>query len=49
MKRVDFIFKALNGDEFERRLKNQLNQTQIARECADWLAKNADIGIVNLV
>ena len=40
-------FQALNGDEFERRFKNQLNQTQIARECAEWLAKKADIKVVN--
>lgn len=40
-------FQALNGDEFERRFKNQLHQTQIARECAEWLAKKADIKVVN--
>ncbi|SMG66845.1 [weak similarity to] helicase domain/SNF2 family protein [methanotrophic bacterial endosymbiont of Bathymodiolus sp.] len=34
-----FHFKGLNGDEFERRFKNRLNQTQIATECAAWLAK----------
>jgi SNF2 family DNA or RNA helicase len=28
-------------------LKNQLNQTQIARECAEWLTKKADIKVVN--
>lgn len=40
-------FQALNGDEFERRFKNQLNQTQIARECAEWLIQKADIKVVN--
>ena len=37
----------LNGDAFERRFKNQLNQHQIAKECADWLTKKAEIKRVN--
>ena len=40
-------FASLNGDEFERRFKNQLNQTQIARECASWLEKKAEVKAVN--
>lgn len=35
--------QGLNGDQFERRFKNQLNQHQIAKECADWLTKKAEI------
>ncbi len=42
-----FNFQGLNGDEFERRFKNRLNQTQIATECATWLAKKADLKVVN--
>lgn len=37
----------LNGDAFERRFKNQLNQHQIAKECAEWLSKKAEIKRVN--
>ena len=40
-------FPGLNGDVFERRFKNQLNQHQIAKECADWLIKKAEIKRVN--
>ncbi len=40
-------FQGLNGDSFERRFKNRLNQAQIAAECADWLTKKADIKVVN--
>ncbi|MDR4516158.1 MAG: SNF2-related protein [Nitrosomonas sp.] len=40
-------FQSLNGDAFERRFKNRLNQTQIAKECADWLDKKAEIKVVN--
>ncbi|WP_372837461.1 helicase-related protein [Phaeovulum sp.] len=36
-------FTALAGDEFELRFKNQLNQTQVAKECAKWLREKADI------
>ncbi|MDO9268902.1 MAG: helicase-related protein [Methylobacter sp.] len=39
--------QGLNGDQFERRFKNQLNQHQIAKECADWLTKKAEIKRVN--
>ncbi len=35
--------QGLNGDPFERRFKNQLNQHQIAKECAEWLSKKAEI------
>ncbi|MBE0437118.1 MAG: DEAD/DEAH box helicase family protein, partial [Methylomicrobium sp.] len=40
-------FQGLNGDEFERRFKNRLNQVQIAKECAEWLTKKAEIKVVN--
>ena len=39
--------QGLNGDPFERRFKNQLNQHQIAKECADWLTNKAEIKRVN--
>ncbi len=39
--------QGLNGDAFERRFKNQLNQHQIAKECAEWLSKKAEIKRVN--
>ncbi|WP_460197439.1 helicase-related protein [Segatella asaccharophila] len=29
--------RAVNGSEFEVRLRNQLNQKAIARECAEWI------------
>lgn len=31
--------KSISGSEFELRLKNDLNQSSIARECADWVQK----------
>jgi ERCC4-related helicase len=37
----------LNGNGFERRLRNKLNQMAIARECAVWLEKKADIRSVS--
>lgn len=36
-------FPMLEGDDFELRLKNQLNQMQIAKECSRWLAEKAEI------
>ena len=33
----------LFGNEFEIKLKNELNQTNIARECAEWLKNKAEI------
>jgi len=40
-------FQGINGDAFERRFKNRLNQAQIAKECADWLDKKAEVKVVN--
>jgi hypothetical protein len=33
--------RGLNGTEFEIRLKNQLTQRAIAKECAEWLRRKA--------
>lgn len=43
-----YINKKINnntlfGNEFEIKLKNELNQTNIARECAEWLKNKAEI------
>jgi len=34
--------KRLPGTEFEIRLKNELTQSKIAKECADWIREKAD-------
>ena len=34
--------KSLYGTEFEVRLRNELKQKAIARECADWIRKKVD-------
>lgn len=40
----DFVtFPMLEGDDFELRFKNQLNQMQIAKECSKWLAEKAEV------
>lgn len=36
-------FPMLEGDDFELRFKNQLNQMQIAKECSEWLAEKAEV------
>ena len=36
-------FEFLAGDGFELRLKNQLNQAQIAKECARWINDKAEV------
>ena len=36
-------FIELTGDPFEQRLKNQLNQQQIAKECARWLKQKVNV------
>ncbi len=38
----------LAGDEGDRRFRNSLNLTKIARECAGWLEQKADIRAVSL-
>ena len=38
--------RLLAGDEFEARFRNQLNQSHIARECAEWIKKKAQIRLV---
>ena len=42
------VLQGLCGDRFERRLRNKLTQTHIARECASWLSRKADIRAVNM-
>lgn len=37
----------LNGDVFERRFKNRLEQHQVAKACADWINNKAEIKCVN--
>jgi SNF2 family DNA or RNA helicase len=37
------IFPMLEGDEFELRFKNRLNQMQIAKECSKWLTDNVQV------
>lgn len=41
-----FLSQLLAGDEFETRFRNQLNQSYIARECAEWIKKKAQIRLV---
>jgi len=36
-------YASLAGDRFELRFKNQLNQAQVAKECALWLKEKAEI------
>lgn len=36
-------FAMLEGDDFELRFKNQLNQMQIAKECSKWLVEKAEV------
>ncbi|MBN1967825.1 MAG: DEAD/DEAH box helicase family protein [Candidatus Delongbacteria bacterium] len=35
--------KNISGDMFEIKLKNELNQTQIAKECAKWIKEKVEI------
>ncbi len=35
--------KSLSGNEFEIKMRNQMNQTHIAKECAAWLENKAEI------
>lgn len=37
------IAPQLNGDRFELRLRNQLNQAKVAAECAKWIEKQAQV------
>ena len=43
-----FRVKVLAGDEGDRRFRNSLNLTEVARDCAEWLEKKADIRSVSL-
>jgi hypothetical protein len=33
--------KQISGNEFEIKLRNELNQNTIAKECADWIKNKA--------
>jgi hypothetical protein len=35
--------KKMSGNEFEIRMRNELNQSNIARECAEWLKSKVEI------
>jgi len=37
---------ALTGDAYETRLRNRLNQSRVARECANWLVQIAQVQIM---
>lgn len=39
----DTPFAELTGDRFEHRLRNQLNQMQIAKECAQWIERKVEV------
>ncbi len=41
-----FIASGLTGSQIDRRFRNSLNITKIARECADWLRNRAEIRAV---
>ena len=41
-------FAELTGDRFEHRLKNQLNQMQIAKECAQWFERKVHVRSTNM-
>ncbi|MCG7877509.1 MAG: SNF2-related protein [Candidatus Thiodiazotropha endolucinida] len=36
-------FSSVAGDSFELRFKNQLNQVQVAKECAKWLSDRVEV------
>ena len=40
------VFGNITGDRFETRLRNQLNQAQIAKEFAAWLEKKAEVRLL---
>ena len=41
----DHLNISLTGDENETRLRNKLNQSKIARECASWIADKSQVNI----
>ena len=43
-----FRIDGLTGDDADRRFRNSLNQSQIARECSEWLRQKAEIRAVSL-
>ena len=34
--------KSISGDKYEMRLKNELNQSEIAKECAAWIKSKVE-------
>ena len=41
----DHLNISLTGDDNETRLRNKLNQSKIARECANWIASKSQVNI----
>lgn len=39
--------KTIGGSEFEIKIKNELNQNTIAKECADWIQSKATFKSIN--
>ena len=44
---LNLKFHGLNGDKYERRFQNKLDQVRIAKECATWLSEKTEIKAVN--
>ena len=40
---IDKNEKGISGNEFEIKLRNELKQSHIAKECAEWLKQKAEI------
>ena len=38
--------KSLYGTEFEVRLRNELSQKAIAKECAEWIKKKVSLNLI---
>lgn len=38
--------KSISGNEFEIKLKNEMKQAAISKECADWLRKKSDVRVL---
>ena len=45
---LPFHIPGLAGDESDRRFRNSLNLTKVARECAEWLQQKAEVKAVSL-
>jgi len=40
---IQHNINSISGNEFEMKLRNELRQSAVAKECADWLRKKAEI------